>query len=674
MVFQVKSTQSTPTVSRTKHDNWMKGTVTAFDAGRSPIDGLRSGSNIVLDQNGTVRPRPSLIKYGPTPLGTILGEVFEFSVQTGLSKVYWMISLQNVAGVTSAYIAKGEDITWTLCSGKTFDNTARAHFLQVQQKVLIMNGVDTLSYMNIATSLVVSYTALTATTVPSGVPTGLTGSAYNVYYAVTASSSVGETNGSPVLTQPVLIDRDSWNPATMNVKVSWGAVTGAKAYNLYMGISQDGAGQPITYLIAGGLDPAVLSFTDDGSAAQDLTRILPTTNSTAGPKASRGEVINSRVWMVGDKDNPYYVWHGGDFGFELDFSPSNGGGYSPVGPGSKEIPVSVKGGNSGKGDATVRVLSQGSNGAGKRYLMSPTSVTYGSSTFVVWQVVEDNNQDGTDAPDGVISYKNNIYYPSRDGFKTTGTKPQLQNVLSTDRISNTIQPDISRLNTVSMPLCVGLAYEGRLYWSLPVSNTSNNEIWTLDLDRQGAWMKPWSIAADWMWLYNDNSGITHFCILKGNVIYETSYSQLTADSGIGFITDLSSGILKFSDDGMEWAKLIKVIFTVLHPQGNINVNITAMTDEGLMNFVGGSNFGADYSVVGWGEASDIGILGWGRHRWSGIGKVPVTSSTSSTDIEVEVDEEAQWWTFGLSTSGAGVNYQLSAVTPIFVKVGVKSLS
>jgi len=70
---------------------------------------------------------------------------------------------------------------------------------------------------------------------------------------------------------------------------------------------------------------------------------------------------------------------------------------------------------------------------------------------------------------------------------------------------------------------VGLGFEGRLYWALPVNSSSNSEIWVLDLDRKGAWMKPWSIAADWMWLYNDNDGNTHHMVLSDNVMYDLSY-------------------------------------------------------------------------------------------------------------------------------------------------------
>ncbi len=68
-----------PKVQRKSVRNWMQGTVSAFDEGRTPIEGLRSSGNVILDQDGTIRPRPSLVSYWTTPTGTILGEIFEFN-------------------------------------------------------------------------------------------------------------------------------------------------------------------------------------------------------------------------------------------------------------------------------------------------------------------------------------------------------------------------------------------------------------------------------------------------------------------------------------------------------------------------------------------------------------------------------------------------------------------
>jgi len=660
-----------PKIERVSIKDWMKGTVTAFDDGRTPVGGLRDTGNMIIEQNGTVRPRPSLVQYGPQPTGTILGEIGEFRVTTAGVTTNWLITLQNVAGVTQVYTARGEDLTWTARTGKTFDNSAPARFVQLDNKVLIMNGVDNLSYFKTSTNTVIPFTALSTPSAPAlDTNTGLSGSSFKVYYAITANSTVGQTSGSAVLTVNVSTDRDLWNPSTQSIKINWAAVTNAQSYNVYMGVSADGSGQPQMYLIAGGLDSTTLNFTDDGSLAQDVSQPLPTDNSTAGPKVTRGAVINGRVWLVGDVDHPYYVWRGGDYGYELDFSPANGGGFTPVGSGTKELPNSVKGFRNAKGEDMVMVLSQGTNGSGKRSYLSPTTLTYGSSTFIVWQVTE-SGQDGTDSPDGVIIYQNAAWYPSRDGFKTTGTKPQLQNVLSTDRITNTIQDGLANLNTSAMYKSVGLAYEGRLYWALPVSSSSNNQIWVLDLDREGAWMKPWNVAADWMMLYNDNNGRTHFLVLVNNAICEFTYSANTTDNGSAFYTSATSGQNKFSEDGREWGRLIQLIFVLLRPQGGVDFTVSGKSEDGIVSFTANETFATSATRAGWSEPG----AGWSRLRgWSEIVTVPTSFNPASEEVIVEVDEDLQWFQYQWGSTQAGVDYSVSDVIAEYVNVGIKDLA
>lgn len=671
-----------PKINRVSVKNWLHGTVTAYDDGRTPTDGLRSSGNVMLNQDGTVGPRPSLTLYGPQPTGTILGEVYEFTKNVTVSTTYpdgkqkWMISLQNVSGTTSVFIAKGEDTSWTQCTGKTYDTAAAAHFVQIGQKVLVMNGVDNLSYFDIttagSTNTVVPFVALSTPTAPTATNNGTTSlttgtTPFNLYYAITANSTVGETIGSASTTIAVNTDRDLWNPTTQNLKITWSAVTNAKSYNLYAAIAATGS-TPTLYLLKAGIDPAVLTFVDDGSIALDTTRPLPTTNSTAGPKATRGTVINGRVFLVGDADQPYYVRYGGDYGFELDFSPSNGGGFTPVGNGTKELPVRVMPFRDGKGTSQITVLCQGTNGRGKRYLLTPDSLTVGTTIISFFDVTEDNGQDGTDSPDGVIIYQDSLWYPSRDGFKTTGTKPQLQNVLSTDRVSNTIQPDIKTLNNGAMIKCVGLAFEGRLYWALPIGQSTNNQIWVLDLDRGGAWMKPWSVSADWLWLYNDNSGTTHFLALVGNKIMEFSYVALTADNGVSFTTQGDSGQIPFSPDMREWGKLIQLIFVLERPQGTINFTIAGKTEDSSLAVVGSAAYSPSATIAGWSEAA------WGTYAWSNFKAVPTTYNPSTQEVAVEVDEDLQWFSYGWNTTDSGVSYQLSDVVAEFVPLGIRDLT
>lgn len=671
MTFQPKPSPA-PKIQRTSVKDWTKGTITNFDVGRIAQGGLVSAANVMLEQDGTVRPRKSLIKYGPQPTGTVLGEIFECKYTTTTTTTY-MVSMQNVAGTTKVYIAKGEDTSWTVLNGKTYDNTARAHFVQIQNKVLVMNGKDTLSYVDLPTMAVIPFTALTTPVAPTLLANNVTGANFNVYYAVTANSTVGETIGSPTLTVPVGVDRSLWAPATQNVQIQWTTVTGVKSWNVYMGTSADGSGTPTMYNIATGLDASILKFTDNGTAAQDITRPLPKTNSTAGPKTTRGWVINNRVWMTGDLDNPFYVWRGGDYGYELDFSPANGGGFSPIGNGTVEVPVAVRSFRGGKGDQAVTVLTQSTNGNGKRFLLTPTTVTYGSSTFAIWDVQEDTGNDGTDSPDGVIVYNNSLYYPSRDGFKTTGTRPQLQNVLSTNRISNTIQNDISRLNTLSMPNAVGLAFEGRLHWALPVGGSTNSEIWTLDLDRGGAWMKPWNVAADWMWLYNDNLGVTHFCILQNNIIYEFSRSQLSSDNGIPFISSGNSGFEYFSEDTRSRGQLLVVVWSWERPQGYITWGVNIHTEDGDQTFTDSKNFSANSVFVGWAEPSTIGLTSWGQRGYGKVETVPANVGLANIDMILDIDEEAQYWSYFWSGSGAH-DYQLARVTAEHIDIGANDIS
>jgi len=422
------------------------------------------------------------------------------------------------------------------------------------------------------------------------------------------------------------------------------------------------------YAIATGLDKSVLTFLDNGSRGLQLLLKMPTTDSTAGPRVSRGTVINGRAWLVGDADNPYYVRNGGDPGYELDFSPSNGGGFSQIGNGSTELPIQVMPYRDGRGNFEVTVLSQGASGRGKRFLLSPDSVVYGSVTIPFYDVTEDNGRDGTDSPDGVILYNDSLWYPSRDGFKTTGTKPQLQNILSTDRVSNTIQGDIKTLNNAAMSNCVGLAFEGRLYWALPVGSSTNNEIWILDLDRQGAWMKPWSISADYMTLYTDNDGATHFLVLSNSQIYELSYTALTADNGIPFATSGSSGQIFFSDDGMMWGKLIRLEIELLRPQGAISFTVAGETKHSALQTVGTSTFTAKSSRAGWSEPK----TGWSRLRgWSEIVAVPRSFNDATQLIKVKVNKELRWFSYSWNTVDAGVDYNISKITPIYVEAGLK---
>lgn len=663
----------TPKIERKSIKNWLKGVVSELDDGRTPIEGLRASGNVILDQDGTIRPRPSLLRYGTQPTGTILGEIYEFVKANGTTNENWLITMQNVGGTTKIYVNK-DGGSWSVCNGKTYDNSALAHFVQIDNKVLIMNGVDNLSYLDIPTLTVIPFTALSTPSAPTLTTNNVTGTTLTYYYKITANSSVGETAASTALAVQVSTDRDLWVPATQNVTIGWSAVTSATSYNVYLATTSAGP----FYLVQSGVNG--LSFFDDGSLARNVAVEAPVADTTQGPKTTRATVINGQVFMTGDADNTRYVRFGGTGTSVLDFSPFNGGGWVEVGRGTKEIPVRVMPFRDGKGTAQITVLCRGTNGTGKRYLLTPQTLTLGSTVISFFDVTEDNGQDGTDSPDGVILYRDSLWYPSRDGFKTTGTKPQLQNILSTDTVSETILRDVRVLNNAYMDKCVGLAWQSRLYWLVPNGSTTNNEMWVLDLAREGAWMKPLNIAGAWMSLYNDNSGTTHHLVLStDNVLFEMSDAQATTDDGVGFSTNIISGLIKFSDDSLEWAKVIDITFILLRPQGNLSFSVSGRTEDvEQLQSVGAASFASGASISGWGEA------GWNTSGeaaalptifgWSNFSVVPIAFGDAQQLVTIEIDEELQWLTYEMDSNTAGTFYQLSDVVLRYVLIGVKDLT
>lgn len=663
-----------PTIARLALSNWRKGYSSDLDDGRTPQDGLRAANNVLLDQDGVIRPWMSLVEYGPQPDGTILGSIGEFKEVVGSVITIWMITVQNVAGTGKVFIRKDND-AWIECIGKTYDDEAPCYFTQVDDKVLITNGVDNLSYLNIDTKTITPFVSIDNVTGLAGtVGAGLTGTTYTIAMQVTASNN-GETAGSTKVTKTVSKIRETWDPSTGNETISWewdrmqdANGVYAPRYHLYLADTAGGTPEYLTTVADPGSGTKV-TWLDNGSLPTDLTRTVPAGDTTAGPKFKRSTTVNGQVFGWGDPDDIRTIRFGGVGDDVLDFSPYNGGGSTKIGNGGKEVPVQVKGFRKGTGESAITVLCQSTGGKGRRYIMTPDTITAGETIISYFKIEEDSGEAGTDAADSVIVYQDALWYFSLDGVKTTYTKAQVQSILSTDNASNLIQPDLVNINLNQIDKCVGVAYEDKLYWALPVGSESNNQIWTLDLKTGRGWMLPRTCNADWIGTYQDNSGNTHFIALVDNEIFEFSYSQLTTDKNTAFGTYAKSGIIKFSEDGMEWAKVIDVTFVLLRPRGNINVTVSGLTEDNeTAQSIGSNAYMSSSGLSGWGQG------GWGEYGWGETISVPTTSAISRKTTTIEVDEELNWLQWELQTTEAGCDYALSDVIIRYVNIGTKDLT
>ena len=657
---RAKKTQ--PKQQRKSYKAWLKGYFSALDDGRMPEEGLAIATDVVLSQNGTVKPAMSSVSYGTQPPGTVLGQVFPFTRNNAGTIENYVCALISVASVISLYYQK-DGGAWTLATGKTFAAGSRGRFAQIKSAVLVASKEDNLCWLDTATMTMVVTTALTTPVAPSLAVTGMIGTNFTYFYRYTAVAA-GESIRSATVSTTCTVRRDLWAAATQYIDMTMTRVTGATGYNVYMGLA---SGEE--YLIGFVQDPGAgttFVFRDDGSTDANYAILAPPADSSALPKVGNIRVLDDQVFAWEDKDDKWKVWYGGKADWALKFTDWYGGGYIRVANGTQYTPNGLALFRTGKGDAAITCFCRSGAGMGKRFLLGYKEVTAGSTTVQVMSSTEDNGAYGTDSPDGLVMAEDDIFYPSKESFKKMGNKVNVPNILSTKGITDVIQTDVEALNTSAMGGCVGIYNKGMIHWAVPYGNsTSNNQIWTLDITRGGAWMLPMNVSAEWLWLYEDSDGLTHFCYLIESAIYEFTYSVSTTREGVAFPTFMGSGLIKFSEDGQEWANVEKVKFILINPQGNITSNVTGKTEDAPIASVGTESFSPDSSITGIGEES-IGLYYIGEARTA-----PVAYGSSRTELEVEVDEDVQWLQWQLSSQGTGVSFELSDVIIYWTPIGIK---
>ena len=656
-----------PKIARENVHSWNNGYQSHTDITRSQKAALATADNVLVVQDGAVRPRPSTALWGEQPVGKVLGldEFVKLDVNNKPETMLASVQIDPNDSNAKLYVNK-DGGSWTECSGKTYNDGVKANFVQGAGKLLVLNGEDNLSYLNFSDMTIKTFSPLATPVISTATPTGLTGSSLTYRYRVSALNEVGESIASTAATVTVGTDRDAWDPATQYVTVSWGAITGATGYAIYLGISA-GRETMITTV-----PDTSTSYKDTGVAPQIVSRLAPSGNSTEGPICSTGANVGGQIFMTGDKENPYRVWYGGTGQDALDFSPFNGGGWIDVSLGGKDLPVRIVPFRDGKGTPMATIMMKGTNGSGKIVHLGVETQSLADVIISFMAAYEANGQDGTDSPNGVVVYRDSMWYPSADGFKTTGTRPNIQNILSTNNITDTITDDIAKLNRNAMSTCSGIAYDGRIYWAVPIGGGSNSQIWVLDIARGGQWMLPWYLNADQLLLYGDSQGKTHFLMLSDDKIYEFTRTKASEDNGVKFRSKISSGYVKVDENGMDWMHVIDVTFVFINPQGDISMRVRGKTEDEPVAPVGDRSFTPTTSYAGWGELKTVeGIpvtyLGWGDKQWGEIVNAPASYGASRVARTIEVDEVVNYLQW--EVEGFGADYILSDVVVRYINVG-----
>jgi hypothetical protein len=562
-----------------------KGYISTIDNSRRPTDSLADMTNIEVVQDSVLQPRPSLVRYGMQPSYPVIGR--GNAHYGGLRSQFFMM---NVSG-TGEIFQQTDGGSFTSVGG-SYDDSAWAGFVQAQGKVFPFNAVDNLSYVLLSDNSIHTYTGLATPSAPSLTPTGMSGSTFPHYYAVSAINDVGESIGSVATSIATGKVRDSWLDGTDSMAISWTAVPGAVGYTVYYGTTADTQNE--LYTVSGN---ATTSFTDDGTLSVNPYKITPVGDSSAGAIFlwMYVDAKNSQIYGISTDGKLYYSAAG-----TADFSPFNGGGWVAIDDQGATQLNYVDGFHDGHGDPVITVSARGAAGKGKLFHVTFDQETVGDQIIIFPNVVEAPSEFGTYSARGTIKARDALYYFTGEDVRTTGISQNILNILTTQIISQVIIPDMANINAENLYKSVGIELRDRLFWALPVGSTENSEIWYLDLSRNSLWVLRWPIAAKDMWLYEDNDGVTHHCVLVDNVILEFTRagSQTHQDDNVPWRSRIGFQSLVWDEDGLTLASIRRQYFKFLFPKGNINVNATGLSRTGVQSSAGSAAFSSVTTPTG----------------------------------------------------------------------------
>lgn len=667
-------------------DNWKRGQISYFSESRMQEDALKTAYNVIFDYDAIVRPRGSFnestipdLPEGLTPLGCDFA--FKRADDTeGLLNVFtdgtdaWLFVLD----------ADGED--WTKFDSIVYDPEARFSFAQIADVVVLGNGVDAFSYYDIGDGTHLQLTEVTdPVTAPTVTPAGFSGTAaIDYYYRVAFNGIGGSTKMSPADYVTSSTIRDTWN-GTKSVAIDISGLTtdpDAQDWSVYVASVSTGTGEPTDgeyLLVESNIPMDQTSYTDTG--AQTLLQGAPVENTTLGITAWYFTNISGRLWAIG---NDGLIYWGGDTGNELYFGSANGSDSYQINNGSNEKPMAVTLGRDNAGTTCINLLTRTQAGLGAVWDVYATtnSITANDQTFSTgtYQFKKREGNDGTDSPFSVIRANNNAYYLSMEGFKSTGVKPNISGIQSTDIISSAIRDRVVNLSQSDISKTYAAYYDEALHWSIAYGSQTNNEIWVYDILHGGIW-SIWRIESDCIFRWASSATESpSLYIRQGNKLlryYKNSRSH--ADSSGVFESYIQSGQIPFAkNDKLEWVHLLKNIWQFDQAVGLLQLGVNIHSKNGdiiYSNEVDFNAVGTSDSMSGWdairSDSATSSFGAWGNRKWDEtVADLLSFSDPSDKKVSQKIRKNAAYMSFSVRASTQDTYYELSHLSLLFTYIGV----
>lgn len=667
-------------------DNWKRGQISYFSESRMQEDALKTAYNVIFDYDAIVRPRGSFnesgipdIDEGMTPLGC------DFAFKRA-DDTEGLLNIFTDGTDAFLYVLDADLEGWTKFTDITYDPAERFSFAQIAGVVVIGNGTDAFSYYDIGTNTHEQFTEVDdPTDTPSATITGNTGTnAFDYYYKVAFNGIGGVTNMSPADSVTSSTIRDTWAGAkSVSIDISGFTLDpDAVSWNVYVASVPTGTGAPTDseyFKVAEDLDIAQETWIDTGETT--FLQSAPVENTTAGIVAWYFVNISGRLWAIG---NNGLIYWGGDTGNELYFGSANGSDSYQINPDSNEKAMAITLGRDNAGTTCINLLTRTQAGQGAIWDVYATtnSITANGQTFSVgtYQFKKREGNDGTDSPFSVIRANNNAYYLSMEGFKSTGVKPNISGIQSTDIISSAIRDRVLNLAQSDISKTYSAYYDESLYWSVAYGAQANNEIWMYDILHGGIWAI-WRIESDCIFRWASTANETpSLYIRQGTKLlryYKNSHTH--ADYSGVFESYIQSGLIPFAKENkLEWVHLLKNVWQFDQAVGSITLTANVHGKNGEILKTADVNFnevGAGEGMSGWDvirpDSATSSFGAWDNRKWDeSLADLASFLEPSDKKAHQKVRKNAAYMSFSVRCNTRDSYYELSHLSMLYTYIGV----
>lgn len=574
--------------------------ITSFAAGLDergdyniPPDAMSFGRNGRVNSANNATKRFSKKRWLPDSVG------FNSEVSTvyyGGEIIYF------IADDGKVKYCRPNDTSWTDCGGSNAITTTTGlitTFMRTNDWLLCGNGVDEMRYIDLPTLDMTQFTFVAdPVSVLTAVATGITGAGpFNVYYATTYNSDGGgETAIGPIKTQAVSKSRSTWlADGTEYLTIAFNDTPPADATsrNLYAAIALQGT-TPVASDLAqlkSNIAIADASFVDNGSLPFNIAvNTAPDTNSTAGIKASNFTMSGTIPVAYGDPDSPYDLYFGALTDEGVSFGANNGAQRLPLLKGTNYYPTSVIGFRNNQNIPNLLALFTGTEGTSKQQIISQKTLSYGNTTINYWGADDLNaGASAVYARFGVISFLNQLIFPSSNGVTALKTDPNLQNVLSPSIVSQAISDTYGTIKNANFDKIVGAAWNSLIAMTVPSRGFNyNNQILIYDsVNKDKPKWYIWDLAADWIGSVSPPNSDSFFYIREDNHFFKLVDSYVAEDENADgtttpFPVTIETALVAANQTRNSFFASTQAVVYVANFIGTVNVEVSYIDKKGKL--------------------------------------------------------------------------------------------